>query len=58
LGAHYCLGAPLARLEGKIAFQALVERFPKLRLAASRDKLAWKQSPSLHGLNSLPVHVS
>ena len=39
-GIHFCLGAPLARLEGRIAFGALLRRFPDLGLAVPRDELA------------------
>ena len=51
-GIHYCLGAPLARLEAQIAFPALLSRFPRLALVgepARRDMLV------LHGPVSLPV---
>lgn len=58
LGAHYCLGAPLARLEGRIALQALIRRFPKLRLAVDPQKLKWRSSMSLHGLRELPLHLA
>lgn len=54
-GAHYCVGAPLARLEARIAFLALLERFPDLRLAVPREKVRWRQSMSLRGLESLPL---
>jgi cytochrome P450 len=57
LGIHYCLGAPLARLEGDIALGKLFERFPRLRLAAAPDSLAYRNSRLLHGLVSLPVYV-
>lgn len=56
-GIHYCLGAPLARLEGIIAFGKLFERFPGLRLAVSPETLAYRQSTVLHGLASLPVYL-
>jgi cytochrome P450 PksS len=56
-GIHYCLGAPLARLEGQIAMRALVERVPNLRLAVDPGSLAWRKGLFLRGLKSLPVVV-
>jgi len=53
LGIHFCLGAPLARLEGQIAFTTLLRRFPQLRLAT--DTLEWQDHPTFRGLKSLPV---
>lgn len=58
LGIHYCLGAPLARLEGKIAFAALLARFPDLSLATSAETLEWRGGPSLRGLKKLPLHLN
>lgn len=55
-GVHYCLGAPLARMEGQIALRALVERLPDLRLAAPVETLRWRGAPALRGLVTLPVH--
>ncbi|GHO63694.1 polyketide biosynthesis cytochrome P450 PksS [Ktedonobacter sp. SOSP1-52] len=54
-GIHACLGAPLARLEGQIAFGTLLRRLPKLRLAGDPTHLGWKRNPILRGVTSLPV---
>jgi cytochrome P450 len=52
-GIHYCLGAPLARLEGEIAFQTVARRMPKLALAA--ETVAYRDNYVLRGLEALPV---
>jgi pimeloyl-[acyl-carrier protein] synthase len=52
-GIHFCLGAPLARLEGQIAIGTLVQRLPKLALATDRPE--HRLSLTLRGLTSLPV---
>jgi pimeloyl-[acyl-carrier protein] synthase len=52
-GMHFCLGAPLARLEGQIAFTALLDRFPKMELATEEPE--WRNTLTLRGLRSLPV---
>ncbi|MEM7113012.1 MAG: cytochrome P450 [Chloroflexota bacterium] len=57
-GIHYCLGAPLARLEGKIAFCALLERHPNLRLAVDKDALTYEPIMLLHRLRNLPVSLN
>jgi len=51
--AHFCFGAPLARMEGRIAFEALLRRLPNLALGAG--KLVWRENLGLRGLKSLPV---
>jgi cytochrome P450 len=52
-GPHFCLGAPLARLEGRLAFAALLRRFPNLRLES--DELRYRNNFNLRGLEALPV---
>jgi len=56
-GIHFCLGARLARLEGRIAIGTLVERFPDLRLAVPVEQLHWRHGDGLvlRGLSALPV---
>lgn len=53
-GSHYCLGAPLARLEGQIAINTLLRKPPRLRLAVSPDALCWKRGLVLR---ALPVRL-
>jgi cytochrome P450 len=58
-GVHYCLGAPLARLEGQIAINALLRQFPKLKLAVLPERLRWRRGIVLRGLEAHPcVHSS
>jgi cytochrome P450 len=52
-GPHFCFGAPLARLEGQIAFDALLHRFPRLRLEPA--PLVWRPNLGLRGLETLPL---
>lgn len=54
-GIHYCLGSPLARLEGQIVFATLAERVPNLQLAVSDP--ARRKTYVLRGLAELPVRV-
>jgi cytochrome P450 len=54
-GIHHCLGAPLARLEGRIALGSLLARFPRLRLAVPPEELTRRPSVLMHSLAALPV---
>jgi cytochrome P450 len=56
-GIHYCLGAPLARLEAATAFGRLLARFPDLALAVPVTALRWRESSLIHGLDTLPVRL-
>lgn len=53
-GIHLCLGAPLARVEGQIALETLVRRYPDLRLAAPEDDLTWSGGV-LRGFQEIPL---
>jgi cytochrome P450 len=55
LGIHYCLGAPLARLEGRIGIGALLERLPGLHLAIDSAELRWRTNPIMRGVQRMPV---
>jgi cytochrome P450 len=59
-GIHFCLGAPLARLEARIALSKLLDHFTDLRLAVARDQLHWDHGDGLvlRGLSTLPVQVT
>jgi cytochrome P450 len=56
-GAHICIGAPLARLEARVAIWGLVERFPSLRLADPDAPANWRSEPYFRGLAELRVQV-
>ncbi|MFC8793525.1 cytochrome P450 family protein [Streptomyces cinereoruber] len=57
-GIHYCLGAPLARLEGRVALETLFRRLPDLRLAADPAELRWRGGLIMRGLSTLPVEFT
>ena len=54
-GAHICIGAPLARMEGQVAIPRLFERFPVLRLAS--QTFTWRALPGFRGLEHLVVET-
>lgn len=54
-GIHTCLGAPLARIEGDIAFTTLLKRMPNLHLSVPRENLQWTGGLTSQGLEALPV---
>lgn len=56
-GVHFCLGAPLARLEANIALRAVYERFPHLRVREDAE-LRYIESTIVHGVKELPVHLT
>ena len=53
LGIHFCIGAPLARLEGTVAIETVLRRFPSLEL--EEQKLAWQDNVAMRVLKRLPV---
>ncbi|MER5181755.1 cytochrome P450 [Streptomyces sp. NPDC002896] len=57
-GIHYCLGAPLARLEGQTALATLLKRLPDLQLDADPDDLRWRGGLIMRGLRTLPVRFT
>lgn len=57
LGVHYCLGAPLARMEGKLAINALLRRFPEIELRVPRGRLQWRRASLIRGLRELPLRL-
>jgi cytochrome P450 len=54
-GVHHCLGAPLARMEMKVAFPALLRRFPDLALAVPYEEIGFRAFHVVYGLHALPV---
>jgi cytochrome P450 len=56
-GIHYCVGAPLARLEAQVAIGRLLDRFGTIELDGDPADLRWHRSPVMHGLERLPIRV-
>jgi hypothetical protein len=57
-GTHFCVGAPLARLQGRLAFSALLRRLPGFELAVAPEELVWVADSSLsRGLEALPLRL-
>ena len=54
-GIHYCVGAPLARMEAEVALEQLVQKFPALALAQPGEPPAWRKLINLRGLETLPL---
>jgi cytochrome P450 len=57
-GGHYCVGAALARMEGRVAFNALLRHFPGMKLAMSETDLKWRPSLVLRGMERLLLTTS
>ncbi|MEV0407338.1 cytochrome P450 [Actinoallomurus sp. NPDC050550] len=55
-GIHFCVGAPLARVEGQVAFDTLLTLLPELHLTVPADALVWRPGILMRGLVDLPVH--
>ncbi|MDQ0201171.1 cytochrome P450 family protein [Neobacillus ginsengisoli] len=56
-GIHLCLGAPLARLEGEIAINSLLKRFPLIELAVDKEQLEWRPGMIVRGIKELPLSL-
>ncbi|GLW34683.1 cytochrome P450 family protein [Actinoplanes regularis] len=56
-GIHFCLGAPLARVEAQIALTRLFGRHPEIQLAVRPEELRWRTGLLMHGLEALPVRL-
>lgn len=57
-GAHYCVGAPLARLEMHVALSALLKHYDRLELAVEKEDVRWRLGMLMRGLEVLPVRRS
>jgi cytochrome P450 len=54
-GAHFCFGAPLARLEGEIAFEMMLRRMPDMNLEPGQ--VTWRENLGFRGLTALPIRI-
>jgi len=54
-GSHFCLGAPLARLEAKIAISTLLNRMPNIQIKGEREKVKWQGNYLMRSLEELPL---
>jgi cytochrome P450 len=57
MGPHFCIGSPLARLEGRIALPSLLNRFPNLRLSSDAPAPGWRPSLAFRGLDRLELEA-
>jgi cytochrome P450 len=55
MGIHFCIGAPLVRLEAEVVFETILRRFPLMHLKS--DGLEWQEHPIFRGLKTLPVNL-
>ncbi len=55
MGIHYCLGAPLARLEGQIGLRTLLDAMPDVRPACPPEQLTWQRTVAVRGVTALPI---
>jgi cytochrome P450 len=58
MGMHFCLGAQLARNEARVAFNVLLERFPRVRLAVPRTQIERYMAAGFRGVSALPIRTS
>ena len=57
-GPHFCLGTPLARMEGQIALSAILKRYEKIELREPVDSIPWLNSLVTHGPTRMPIRLS
>lgn len=57
MGPHYCLGAPLGRLEGRVGITTLFDRFPDLKLSVPPSELKWRAIPIMRGVQQIPLQL-